>query len=71
MDIGRAVLALIDGKTVARSAWNAPHRLHLQVPNLQSKMTVPYVYMETAQGELVPWLCSQSDLLALDWFLVE
>lgn len=30
-------------------------------------MTQPYVYMFTAQGEFVPWLCSQTDLLANDW----
>ena len=27
----------------------------------------PYVVMYTAQGEIVPWLCSQTDLLAVDW----
>lgn len=28
---------------------------------------LPYVMMRTAQGEFVPWLCSQTDLLAIDW----
>jgi hypothetical protein len=26
-----------------------------------------HVDMKTAQGYVVPWLCSQSDLLATDW----
>jgi hypothetical protein len=26
-----------------------------------------YVVMRTADGEFVPWLCSQTDLLARDW----
>ena len=26
-----------------------------------------HVDMKTAQGYVVPWLCSQADLLALDW----
>lgn len=30
----------------------------------------PHVDMWTAQGTLVPWLCSQSDLLADDWVVV-
>lgn len=30
----------------------------------------PFVVMRTAQGALVPWLCSQSDLLATDWIQV-
>lgn len=28
---------------------------------------LPYVMMKTAQGPCVPWLCSQTDLLADDW----
>lgn len=27
----------------------------------------PYLMMFTAQGDFVPWLASQSDLLAVDW----
>jgi hypothetical protein len=69
--IGWAVKQLRQGKRVARSGWNGRRMyLELQVPDSRSKMTLPYVYMFTAQGDLVPWLCSQSDLLADDWELV-
>lgn len=30
---------------------------------------LPYVMMRTATGDFVPWLCSQTDLLATDWEL--
>lgn len=30
---------------------------------------LPYIMMRTAGGEFVPWLCSQTDLLATDWEL--
>jgi hypothetical protein len=30
-------------------------------------MSLPYIYMRTAQGDLVPWLASQTDMLAEDW----
>ena len=30
---------------------------------------LPYVMMFTADGSFVPWLCSQTDLLAEDWEL--
>lgn len=30
-----------------------------------------HVDMKTANGSIVPWLCSQSDLLATDWALTE
>lgn len=32
---------------------------------------LPYVMMRTAQGDFVPWLCSQTDLLAEDWALAD
>ena len=28
---------------------------------------LPYIMMRTAGGEFVPWLASQTDLLAIDW----
>lgn len=28
---------------------------------------LPYIMMRTADGSFVPWLCSQTDLLAEDW----
>lgn len=31
---------------------------------------LPYIMMCTAPGDFVPWLCSQTDLLATDWELV-
>ena len=66
--IGWAVKQMQDGQKVARMGWNGKNMyLALQVPDAHSKMTLPYVYMYTAQGDLVPWLCSQTDLLATDW----
>jgi hypothetical protein len=41
--------------------------LHLQSPDAGSKMTLPYIYMRTVDGALVPWLASQTDMLATDW----
>ena len=30
-----------------------------------------HVDMRTANGQIVPWLCSQTDMLAEDWMVVE
>jgi hypothetical protein len=71
LDIGKAIYAMRDGEKVGRSGWNGRNMwLALQTPDANSKMTLPYVYMFTAQGDLVPWLCSQTDLLATDWEIV-
>lgn len=68
--IGWAVKQLHTGSHVRRAGWNGKGMwLALQVPDVHSKMSLPYVYMRTAQGDLVPWLCSQTDLLAADWEL--
>lgn len=70
--IGWAIKQLHNGSQVARRGWNGRGMwLKLQVPDAHSKMTLPYVYMHTVQGDLVPWLCSQTDLLATDWVLAD
>lgn len=66
--IGWAIKQMRNGDRVCRAGWNGKGMwLMLQVPDANSKMTLPYVFMKTAQGDLVPWLCSQTDLLATDW----
>ena len=56
------------GKRMCREGWNGKGMwLELQVPDVNSKMSLPYIYMCTAQGDLVPWLASQTDLLEDDW----
>jgi hypothetical protein len=72
MDIGQTVILLKAGKKLARKGWNGKGMwLELQVPDSHSKMTLPYVYMKTACGNRVPWLASQTDLLAEDYELVK
>lgn len=72
LSIGEAVTALKLGHAVARENWNgADQYLELQVPDKKSKMTKPYVYINTVQGDKIPWVASPSDLLAEDWHIVE
>jgi hypothetical protein len=67
-DFGAALRLLRQGRRVYRDGWNGKGMyLELQVPDAHSKMTLPYIYMRTVQGGLVPWLASQTDMLATDW----
>ncbi len=67
-DIGWAVKQLWRFNKVCRSGWNGKNMyLELQIPDANSKMSRPYVYMKTVDDKLIPWTCSQSDLLATDW----
>jgi hypothetical protein len=65
-DFGWALEQLRFGRKVCRKGWNGMY-LELQVPDEHSKMTLPYIYMKTVQGDLVPWLASQTDMLSEDW----
>lgn len=68
MRIGEAIDSMRSGNKVLRDGWNGKNMwLAIQIPDEHSKMSLPYVYMKTADDKLVPWLCSQTDLLADDW----
>lgn len=68
MNIGQAINHLQEGGSVARAGWNGANQfLTLQVPDANSKMTLPYIYITTVQGDRVPWHASQTDILASDW----
>lgn len=79
MDFCYALNALREGLRVARTGWNGKGMwLKLQVPDENSKMTLPYIYIEYPEGHpaypsgsRVPWLASQTDLLAEDWGIVQ
>jgi hypothetical protein len=56
------------GWCVTRRGWNGKGMwVALQTPDVQSKMSLPYLFMVTADGDNVPWVASQTDLLADDW----
>lgn len=66
--IGWAIEQMRHQQSVCRSGWNGKNMyLRLQFPDVNSKMTLPYIYMRTAHGDLVPWNPSQTDLLSNDW----
>lgn len=66
----QALHFLKDGRRVCRYGWNGKGMyLELQKPTELSKMTLPYIFMKTADNNLVPWLASQTDLLSNDWLI--
>jgi hypothetical protein len=81
MTFGLAIEAMRQGKKVARKGWNGKGIfVELQVPDEYSKMTQPYIYIDTlglhtnnpkAPKGRVPWLASQTDMLSDDWEVVE
>ncbi|MBK7025204.1 MAG: DUF2829 domain-containing protein [Sulfuritalea sp.] len=78
VSFGDALSQLKKGERVARNGWNGKNMwLQMQTPDAHSKMTLPYIYIEYPNGHpayptgsRVPWLASQTDMLAEDWFVV-
>ncbi len=71
-DFGCALDSLRDGARLQRAGWNGKGMwIALQTPDAGSKMTMPYIFMSTADGQFVPWLASQTDILAEDWQFFE
>lgn len=74
-NIGWALEVLKAGGCVRRKGWNGKGMwLKLQVPDEYSKMTLSYIYIEYPEGHVaypngsrVPWMASQTDILADDW----
>ena len=71
LDFSDALMYLKCGQKLTRSGWNGKGMyIELQKPESQLKMTLPYIFMKTVDGDLVPWIASQTDLLADDWMRV-
>lgn len=72
MNFSQALEHIQDGKKLARRNWNGKGMcIQLQTPDAHSKMSLPYMYITTVEGRLVPWTISQTDALSSDWYIVE
>ena len=87
MNFSIALASLKQGKLVAREGWNGKKMFLFLVSGSTFQVSrapllgifpegteIKYhahIDMRTADGTIVPWLASQTDLLAEDWVLVE
>jgi hypothetical protein len=62
-DFGETLLAIKQGLRMRRHHWDPKSYIALEVTDDRP----PFIYHKTAEGPIVPWVASQSDLLALDW----
>lgn len=83
MNFGKALEALKEGKKVARSGWNGKGMFLFLVQGSTFNVNRPpllgiypegteikyhaHIDMKTADNQIVPWLASQTDMLANDW----
>lgn len=87
MDFGQALDALKEGHRVQRPGWNGKGMFLFLVNGstftvnrapllgIYPEGTVidyrSHIDMKTADGSVVPWVCSQTDALADDWDIIE
>lgn len=83
MNFEGALAALKAGKRVGRAGWNGKGMFIFLVPGSTFSVNrppllgiypegeiityCPHIDMRTADRKIVPWLCSQTDMLADDW----
>lgn len=86
MNFSEALRHLKTGLKVGRTGWNGKGMFIFLVDGSTFKVSRPplnefypegteityhaHVDMRTADGQIVPWLCSQTDMLADDWEIV-
>ena len=70
MTFGLALEALKRGDKVARAGWNGKGMWLSKVSADSSRGLLAYIQMKTVQDQYVPWLASQTDMLANDWSIV-
>jgi hypothetical protein len=86
MNFGQAIESLKDGKRVSRSGWNGKGMFLFLVNgsnfivNREPLLSImgdgavvtyrPHIDMKDAEGKVVPWHASQTDMLAEDWDIV-
>ena len=83
MNFSNALNEIKSGNRVARAGWNGKNMFIFLVPGSTFHVNRPpllgiyqegteinyhaHIDMRTADGMIVPWLASQTDLLAEDW----
>ncbi len=70
MVFGEALEAVKGGKAMRLPSWGADISIKAQYPDEASKMTAPYLYVESRFGR-VPWKETMIELFSEEWIVVE
>lgn len=79
VDFGTVLCELKDGRRATRKGWNGKG-MWIELCTPPGDFTDeygdtygrrPYMYMKAADNTLVPWVASQTDLLAEDWEILD
>ncbi len=79
LSFGHALVAMKERHKVCRAGWNAKGMFIVLMSgytgytnaDIPVYETVPFIAMKTVDDKMVPWMASQTDVLANDWRIVE
>jgi len=69
MNFGQAFEQVKTGKSMRLPAWADDVKIKAQFPDANSKMTAPYLYVESRFGK-VPWKETMIELFSEGWEVV-
>jgi len=70
MNFSRALKKLKKGELVRLPYWSSDVTINCQYPDEHSKMTAPYLYVESRYGR-IPWVITQIELMSDAWEVVD
>jgi len=70
MNFGDAFEAVKAGKAMRLPRWSTDVKVKAQFPDENSKMTAPYLYVESRYGK-VPWKETMIELFSEEWEVVD
>lgn len=70
MNFGKALEEVKQGRGMRLPQWKEDVVIRAQFPDEHSKMTAPYLYVESRFGR-VPWKETMIELFSEDWQVVE
>ena len=70
MNFGEAFEQVKRGKGMRLPQWKADVIIKAQYPSVISKMTAPYLYVESRYG-MVPWIGTMIELFSDEWEVPE
>lgn len=87
MDFSGALFSIKQGNRLRRTGWNGPDQFVFLVPGSKFFVNRPpllgiypkgtqidyqaHIDIRNQQGQIVPWLASQGDLMAEDWEVLD
>lgn len=70
MNFGIALEAVKEGGAMRLPSWSPEVHIKAQFPDEHSKMSAPYLYVESRFGR-VPWIATNIEIFSKEWMVLQ